>query len=339
MGPHLLSVALGPALCLGLLVACAGERAADAVATGSPSADVLPTAVVPTPSPLPPSVSVPPAVNERPASATPPPDPETEAAFRRIMAHARAARLHTRPMGEIVQAVGLELLGQPYRAGLLDMSAEETLVVNLTAFDCVLYVESVLALARGIALEDYTYEAFARNVEALRYRGGRMDGYCSRLHYFSDWIGDNDGRRLVRDVTREIGGEPFEKRVDFMSTHRRSYARLADDETYACIQGVEAALARRPLFYVPEARVRAVYGALRPGDVIATATDIGGLDVTHTGFVLRTESGGTAFLNASVQGEVRISNDLVRYLEYNRPHTGIIVARPVDPRDAGGSKQ
>lgn len=316
--PRLFSVALGPALCLGLLIACAGERAADVAASPEPETAAAPA--VP--------VANPPAVDSLRA-----PDPETEAAFRRIMEHARERRLHARPMGEIVQTVAEELLGRPYRAGLLDMTPDETLVISLTAFDCVLYVENVLALAQAIAVEDYSYGGYVRNVEALRYRDGRMNGYCSRLHYFTDWIGDNHARGLVRDVTEEIGGEPFEKLVDFMSTHRDSYVRLEDDATYECIRGVEERLAERPLFYVPETRVREVYDRLEPGDVIATATNIGGLDVTHTGFVYRTPEGGTAFINASVQGEVRISQDLARYIEYNRPHTGIIVARPVDPRE------
>ncbi len=266
------------------------------------------------------------AVEERPDS--------TRLAFDRIMAVARdSAWAEEEDFGVIVQAVGRQLLRAPYVAGMLDEGEGETLVADLTAFDCVLYVENVLALAHGIALGDTTYAGYVARVEDLRYRNGEMGGYCSRLHYFTDWIADNERRGNVRDVTAEAGGVPYAKTVDFMSTHRDAYPRLvASDSAYACIQGVERDLRGHELFYIPKADIAASYGRLQPGDIIATATNIGGLDVTHTGFVYRTAAGGTAFLNASLSGEVKIVEDLARYVQGVRAQTGIIVARPIDPR-------
>jgi hypothetical protein len=264
-------------------------------------------------------------------------DAETRAAFERIITEARAERWHEQDYGALVQTVAAALLGARYEEGLLDVAENEALVVNLAAFDCVLYVENVLALAEAIARQDYAWETYTTNLEALRYREGALDGYCSRLHYFTDWIWDNDRRGNVRDVTSEIGGEPFEKTLDFMGTHRDAYPRLAADSVYQCILGVEAALGERPLYYVPEAHVRAVYDQLQPGDVIATATDIEGLDVTHTGFVYRTPEGGTGFIHASLTGEVKVSEDLAGYIEENERQIGIIVARPVPPSGASAA--
>jgi len=65
--------------------------------------------------------------------------------------------------------------------------------------------------------------------------------------------------------------------------------------------------------------------------VIAMATGIEGLDVTHTGFVYRTPEGGTGFIHASLTGEVKVSDDLAGYVEDNAQQIGIIVARPVPP--------
>lgn len=258
-------------------------------------------------------------------------DAETRAAFDRIMTRARRERWHERPYGELVQTVAAALLGARYEEGLLDVNENEALVVDLTAFDCVLYVENVLALAEAIARQDYAWGPYTANLEALRYRGGALDGYCSRLHYFTDWIWDNARRGNVRDVTQEAGGVPFEKTLDFMSTHRDAYPRLAADSTYQCIVRVEAALRERELYYVPEGRIAEVYDRLQPGDVIATATDIEGLDVTHTGFVYRTPEGGTGFIHASLTGEVKVSDDLARYVQANARQIGIIVARPMPP--------
>ncbi len=159
-----------------------------------------------------------------------------------------------------------------------------------------------------------------------------MGSYCSRLHYFTEWIHDNERRGVVVDVTEDAGGVAYDKTVNFMSTHRASYPRLVSDETYACIVDMEQDLRDHDLFYIPKAEIAQHYDSLRPGDVIATATNIGGLDVTHTGFVYRTADGGTAFLNASLSGEVLIAPDLAQYVQGVRAQTGITVARPVDPR-------
>ena len=264
-------------------------------------------------------------------------DAETMAAFERVINTARTEAFHERPFGEIVQAVGEALIGTRYQDGLLDVGEEETLVVDLTAFDCVLYVENVLALAHGIARDDYSFDAYVANLEALRYRDGTLDGYCSRLHYFTDWIHDNAAREHVTNITEEIGGEALPKILEFMTTHRDAYARLASDSTFACIVGMEADIGGRELFYVPQDRIEAVYDQLAAGDLIATATHIGGLDVTHTGFVHRSGGGDIGFLHASSTGEVKVAEDLAAYIRGNDVQIGIIVARPVDPqRDTHG---
>ncbi len=279
------------------------------------------------------------ACNTQPSQAEQPPagrsleaaptDSATARLFRDVMRYARAEQLHRRPLGEIMQAVGMRLQGKPYLAGMLDEPASETLICRLDGFDCVTFVESTLAMARGIAGEDYSYATFERNIRQTRYRGGVLDGYCSRLHYFSDWIRDNEARGSVRDVTEEIGGARFPKALTFITANRDKYPRLADAQTYACIREMEADLAGHTLYYVPKARVREVYARLKPGDIIATATSIAGLDVTHTGLAYKTASGKVGLLHASPSGGVKISEDLHAYLAGNKSQVGIFVARPL----------
>ncbi|MDX1530498.1 MAG: DUF1460 domain-containing protein, partial [Rhodothermales bacterium] len=230
----------------------------------------------------------------------------------------------------VVQEVAEQLVGEPYAEGLLDQGEEENLVADLTAFDCVTYVENVLSVAQTIKSEDYGYDTYARTLQDYRYRGGEMDGYCSRLHYFTDWIHNNAERGNVEDITRELGGVPFEKEIDFMGTHRDSYPRLASDETYQCILEVEEALRDRDLYYVPQDRIDAIEDQLRPGDIVATATDLDGLDVTHTGFVYKHADGRTGFIHASLSGEVKVSPDLSEYVQGVERQIGIIVARPLE---------
>ena len=260
-------------------------------------------------------------------------DSTTAAAYREIMDAADAAGVSRRSYGEIVQWTAEQLLGRPYVAGLLDAPEQETLVLDLTRFDCVLLIENVLAIARQIALGERGYDGYAAGVQALRYRDGQMDGYCSRLHYFTDWIRDNQRRGAMADVTQQIGGEVFDKRLDFMSTHRGSYPRLASDEVYACVVGTERALAAGgPAYHLPEARIAAAYDGMQPGDIVATTTSIGGLDVTHTGFVHR-DGRRTGFLHASsASNAVKISPDLQAYVEGIRSQVGVVIVRPSDPR-------
>ena len=278
--------------------------------------------------------AAPPVSNAEPLAA---PEPETDSSrtrqtFRAILDAAAAEGVAARPYGEIVQWTGEQLIGRPYVAGMLDAPPSETLVVDLTGFDCVLYIENVLAISRMIALGQSDFDDYTAGVQALRYRGGALDGYCSRLHYFSEWILDNGARGGLENITASIGGEQLDKRLTFMGEHRESYPHLASDETYACIVDMEAGLADTELFYVPQDRIADVYDALQPGDVIATATSIGGLDVTHTGFVHKTD-GHTGFMHASLSSDrVKISDDLQSYVQGIKSQIGVVVARPLDPR-------
>ena len=57
--------------------------------------------------------------------------------FDETMAWARAERLDTLPIGEIMVRVGRRFVGAPYRPGLLEVPGPERLVVNLREYDCV----------------------------------------------------------------------------------------------------------------------------------------------------------------------------------------------------------
>jgi hypothetical protein len=276
-------------------------------------------------------------VAEAPGAA-PGVDPETRRTFERIVATAEAEAWAEEDFGMVVQRVAENLLGLPYVDGLLDQGEAEALFVSLDRFDCVLYVENVLALARVIADGEPTFDRYAREVERLRYRDGSLSadaagrGYCDRLHYFSDWIADNERRGLVRNVTEAAGGRPFDKEITFISEHRDAYPKLVgDDEAYACVAEKEADLASVPLFYIPQDEIEAHAQNLQAGDIIATPTDIDGLDVTHTGFVYVHPDGRRGFIHASLSGESKISDDLASYIQGNGAQIGIIVARATAP--------
>lgn len=249
--------------------------------------------------------------------------------FDRTMDFARQEDLHERSTGAVMQAVGEYLEGTPYVAGILDEPGEESLMCRLDGFDCVTFVETALAMARGITNEDYSAETFRENVLDSRYRDGEMDGYCSRVHYFTEWVVENEERGNVRDITSDVGGEPLEKRFNFMTENRERYPRLVDnDELFECIEDMERGLAQHSFHYVPQERISEAYDGLEGGDIVALVTDIEGLDVTHTGLVYDHGDGRKGLLHASTSGGVLVSPDLQRYVMNNSRQIGILVARP-----------
>ena len=257
----------------------------------------------------------------------------TQDRFEAVMAYAQDNDLHERSIGAIMQAVGIRFMERPYLAGTLDEPPTEQLVIRFDGFDCVTYVETMLALARGIAVEDYSYATFADHMRDQRYRDGTMEGYCSRLHYFSEWVRDNARRGTVRNMTAALGGEALGDTLSFMSAHRSAYPRFAtNDSLLACVRDMEQNLRGQSVRYVPQDDIDAVYDRLQAGDILGLVTNIDGLDIAHTGLVYAGKDGQIGLLHASTSEGVTVSPDLQAYVQNIDHQIGILVARPTEPQ-------
>src|SRR5690606_4356239 len=197
-----------------------------------------------------------------PGSGTPPAEVPTAGPterdlqiFNETMAWARAERLDTLPIGEIMVRLGRRFVGAPYRPGILEVPGPERLVVDLREYDCVTYVETMLALARMIRAGEDDFDTFQRELARIRYRGGETDGYPSRLHYFSEWISDNEAKGIVQDITRELGGVADNEPIDFMSRNAGSYPKLADPANLEAIRETEQRLSTQTRYVIPEDRI------------------------------------------------------------------------------------
>jgi hypothetical protein len=243
------------------------------------------------------------------------------------------------PLGRAATRVGQLAAGTPYEAHTLeayirdrdDPAASEPLTLSLTRFDCVTLVEACLAVARASqAGAPASWEAFGHEVERMRYRGGLRRGYGSRLHYFSEWIEDGQRRGLVKDLGRKLGGEEDRRPLRFMTSHRESYPALADDSLLREIGEIERRLDNLPRYVVPTARILAVADQIESGDVLAFATGIPGLDVTHAAFAYRDDAKTLRVLHAPLSGGVVeiTTKTLPEYVAAIRRSTGILVARP-----------
>jgi hypothetical protein len=289
------------------------------------------------------------ACGERRSDASPPAldDPDRErlarwtSTLQREGLHRQASAL-----GRAATRVGELAAGTPYVAHTLEAylasgsppAGPEPLTLSLTEFDCVTLVEACLAVGRVAERNDGGWERFGREVERMRYRGGRREGYASRLHYFSEWITDGAARGLVRDLGPELGAEPDTRPLRFMTEHRASYSALADDATFRAIGEIERGLGSAPRHVVPTARIGEIGNRLESGDILAFATGIPGLDVTHAAFAYRGRDGVLRVLHAPLSGGVVevTRRTLPEYVAAIKRSTGILVARPLRAGYAGG---
>lgn len=186
-----------------------------------------------------------------------------------------------------VVAVTREFTGTPYVGGTLNIPGREQLYVNTSGMDCTTFVETVMALASAAGKEGAGIDDFLRMLKSIRYRGGEISGYPSRLHYISEWSLDNTLRGNFKEITPESPlSQPREKTIDFMTKNRQLYPPMKDDSVYEAIKENEKALKYLHFSIIPTADVdKAVADFLKSGDIVAIVTDRPGLDVSHVGIV------------------------------------------------------
>jgi hypothetical protein len=245
--------------------------------------------------------------------------------------------LVNKQIGDVVASIGESFIGTEYEGNVLDTANSEHLIVHLRGLDCVTLCENALAFARCIKLKTTLFKAYCRQLRYIRYRGGIINQYPSRLHYFSDWIFDNEKKGVVKNITAHIGGsgtETIVKKINFMSTHRSIYKQLAGDTYYASIRRQEREISRRKLRFIPKEKIDKVSSQIRHGDILAMTTNIGGMDISHTGVAYRKENGKVHLLHAPIPGtQVQITElPLHEYCAKNSRQTGIIITRPLEPR-------
>lgn len=233
--------------------------------------------------------------------------------------------------GTTMVNIGKSFMQTPYVAKTLEIGDTETLVVNLQGLDCTTFVENVLAFSLLLRQQEMSFDAYLKNLEIIRYKDGALDGYASRLHYFSEWIANNAEKGLLKDITGEIGGAAITKDINFMSTHRDLYPFLADDVNFSKIKASENYLNSQSICVLAQDDIAANEHLIQTGDIIALATSINGLDVTHTGIATKEKDGRIHLLHASTGSmEVEVSKKpLADYLKGIKSNTGIMVARPL----------
>lgn len=231
--------------------------------------------------------------------------------------------------GRLIAEAGLAFLGTPYMAHTLEVEGDERLVVNLRGVDCTTLVEYATAMALCHAEGKTDFGDFVGQLATLRYRGGVIDGYPSRLHYFMDWLKDNEGKGYIDIISDEIGNWELDTEAGFMTSNPDSYRQLRENPEFLEKMGrIEKEIASYRMSYISKDMIDEKSTHIKEGDIIAFVSAIGGLDISHTGLAVF-RNGRLHLLHASLRnGEVEITSDpLSVYLHDSRNVPGILVAR------------
>lgn len=235
-----------------------------------------------------------------------------------------------KPFSELIISTAKYFLEKPYVASTLEVSDNETLVVNLRELDCTTFVENCIALSGIIKFGRSSLDDYSALLTYIRYRGGEIDGYTSRLHYTSDWAYENEEKGILKNISGEIGGQTILKTINFMSTHPQSYKHLKDNkENIAKIKEIEDSInSRKAYIIVPISAIPASSKDIQNGDIVAFATSTNGLDYSHVG-IAYWENEQLHFIHASskMKKVVIEQKTLFEYCNDSKSCTGISIFR------------
>ena len=201
-----------------------------------------------------------------------------------------------------IETLSRYFLGRPYQPDPLIGSADtsEVFTASLDGFDCVTYIETVLALARASNVED-----FVGWLRTIRYEHGNVQ-WKRRNHYMTLWIRNNLRAGIVKPVS--IPAVP--------TTNKERVLNV--------VPGLAPQRVR--IKCVPKSAVPRLQRHLQTGDLIFFVSTRKHLDTFHAGIIVR--DGATLSMRhaSRSQGSV-VEQDLSDFLKANRM-AGVIVVRP-----------
>ena len=217
---------------------------------------------------------------------------------------------YDRSVASRIDVLSRHFLGHSYKPNPLIGSADTTEVftASLDGFDCVTYIETIVALARASNVDDFT-----ERLRKIRYERGRIQ-WERRNHYMTLWIRNSLREGIIRPVSMPT--------VPILSRER------------VLNVGPGLAAQRTRVKCVPKPAVPRLEPHLQSGDLIFFASTRKNLDVFHAGIIVR--DGKKVFMRhaSRSQGSV-VEQELSEFLKANRM-AGVIVMRPqAAPRRVG----
>ncbi len=213
-------------------------------------------------------------------------------------------------LGKRIDFLSGQFLNVSYRESTLigNANTPEVFVINLEGVDCFTYIDYVEAMRLSSSFSE-----FEENLKNVRYKHGKV-AFKNRNHFFTDWIEFNSNH--IKDVTEEVGGEKT-KRVEKTLNEKGDGAYF--------LPGIP--VKQREIRYIPSSAFnKTIIERLRTGDYVGIYSEAQGLDVSHTGIVIK--DGDKVYLRhaSSREGNRRVvDEDLINYIS-NKP--GLVILRP-----------
>ncbi len=195
-------------------------------------------------------------------------------------------------------------MGRPYRVGTLGggTGAEERLVSRLDAFDCVTFVDVVIALAFSQAPTE-----FHPRLRTLRYRRGQVD-WLARNHYTHAWLDRNVTAGLLEPLLPQLWIEVGAARsLDILEGH--------------------PAVPWQPR-YLPWTERAALLSEVRTGDWVGFISNRPRLDTFHVGMLVHD---GSLTVRHASQSRGQVIRESLDHCMQEWDVPGLLIARPLPP--------
>jgi cell wall-associated NlpC family hydrolase len=209
---------------------------------------------------------------------------------------------HDRSAGSRIDVLSRHFLGHSYKPNPLIGSAgtAEVFTASLDGFDCVTYIETIVALACASNVDDFT-----KWLRKIRYERGRIQ-WERRNHYMTLWIRNNVREGIIRPV----------------STPAVPILRI--ERVLNVVPGLDPQRTR--VKCVPKRSVPRLEPHLQSGDLIFFVSTRKHLDVFHAGIIAR-DGKKVLMRHASRSQGFVVEQELSEFLKANRM-AGVIVVRP-----------
>jgi hypothetical protein len=213
--------------------------------------------------------------------------------------------------GERISFISGKFFGTPYQGSTLmgDINTPEVFTIDLEGVDCFTFIDYVEAMSLS-----KSFKEFKENLRKIRYRNGVV-AFQNRNHFFSDWPLYN--YKYIEDKTPAIGGGRTQEAS-------KNLNRKSDGTLY--LPGIP--VINRTIYYLPSSALdKNTMNKLRTGDYAGIYTEKEGLDVSHTGIIIR--KGDKVYLrhaSSRKKNKKVVDEQLSTYIK-NKP--GLVIYRPV----------
>ena len=214
--------------------------------------------------------------------------------------------------------IGQYFIGAPYLANRLSKSNPEKVYFSFTDFDCVTYVENVLALynSKGNHIQ------FSEKLIKIRYNDSIS--YENRNHYLTSGLKKLVKLNILTPINNPFNSKSVFKNIDYLSKHVNS--KHIDKNK---LKKTENSISNRPIYYFDSMNDSVTNNLIKNGDVIAFLSLRNDLDFKHVGFVY-IKNNIKYILHASQEKKVVCISDVTidQYILKNKKIIGFQIYRP-----------